>query len=706
MKIHQFVSGSLQLTESIKAVQSVIDLLQEGATIPFIARYRKAQTEGMDEVKIQSIQQVCQNYEQLVQRKETILKAIAEQDALTETLKSKIENSWDATELEDIYLPFKKSRKTKAEKARQAGLEGLAKILMSQSNDDPLLRAAKFVKNGVKNAEKAIEGAQHIIAEWFNEHNAIRSLLRKQYANSALLTAKVIKGKEKEGDKFQDFFDFSQPLKRIPSHRFLAIQRGVAASFLRVKLTVEKEQVDRLIQRFFVKNNSKAADLVESACWDGYKRLLHPALENELLNAKKEQADKEAIAVFAKNLRQLLLEAPLGRKRILAIDPGYKSGCKVVCLDESGDLLTNVTIFPHAPQKEMAKAKAKIAQLVQMYKSEVIAVGNGTASRETERMLRTLKLDRDVEVFMVSEDGASVYSASAIARKEFPSYDVTVRGAVSIGRRLIDPLAELVKIDPKSLGVGQYQHDVNPTALKESLDHVVSFCVNNVGVNVNTASPYLLQYVSGLGPQLAENIVQYRTENGAITSREQLKQVPRMGEKAFQLSAGFLRVPESENLLDNTAVHPESYPLVEAILAANNLTLEEVVSQPEMVKKLTNPNPAVIDAYTFEDILNELQKPGRDPREKKSSFSFDQTIHTIQDLHVGKELPGIITNITGFGAFVDIGIKENGLIHNSNISDTFVSDASEVLALHQQVMVRVISVDEDKKRIGLKLIND
>lgn len=702
MQLTKFVTERVKLSE--KAIQAILSLLNEGATIPFIARYRKAQTQGADELQIQAVQDAVKQYQQIEQRKETILKALQEQEVKDHQLFLRIEESFDLNELEDLYLPYKKSRKTKAEKARLAGLEGLAKILMTQGNEDPYKRASKFLSNEVVTIEKAIEGAQHIIAEWLNEHTVVRAKLRKLYLHEAVLIAKITKGKEQEAYKYKDFFDYSQRLKSIPSHRFLAIQRGQNESFLKLKLEVPKSSVLPTIERFFVKNDNTSSQLVSQACWDGYKRLLHPALENELMNSKKEQADKEAITVFTKNLRQLLLEAPLGRKRILAIDPGYKSGCKVVCLDDSGDLLTNVTIFPHAPQKDTAKSKSKIAQLVQAYNVEVIAVGNGTASRETERMLRTIKFDRDIEVFMVSEDGASVYSASSVARKEFPSYDVTVRGAVSIGRRLMDPLAELVKIDPKSLGIGQYQHDVQQTALKDSLDQVVSSCVNNVGVNVNTASTYLLQYVSGLGPQLAEKIIQYRTENGPITSRDELKNIPRLGEKAFQLSAGFLRIPESNNLLDHTAVHPESYQLVEEILRFNHKSLAEIVENPKLVKDFKNPDSEKIDDYTFKDILQELQKPGRDPRAKKEQFSFDQSIHTIQDLFVGKELPGIITNITGFGAFVDIGLKENGLIHNSNMSDDFVSDPSEIVTLHQQVTVKVISINEEQKRIGLKLI--
>jgi len=703
MQLAKFVSERVKLSE--KAIQAIVTLLNEGATIPFIARYRKAQTLGADEIEIQDVQNAVKQFQQIEQRKETILKALKEQEVNDQQLFERLKLSFDLNELEDIYLPFKKSRKTKAEKARVAGLEGLAKILMTQGNEDPLIRASKFLSTEISTPEQAIEGAQHIIAEWLNEHTVVRAKLRKLYLREAALSAKVVKGKEKEAFKYKDFFDFSQRLKSIPSHRFLAIQRGQNESFLKLKLVVSKDLVQPILERFFVKNENKSSQLVREACWDGYKRLLHPALENELMSTKKEQADKEAIAVFDKNLRQLLLEAPLGRKRILAIDPGFKSGCKVVCLDDSGDLLTNVTIYPHAPQKDTAKAKSKIAQLVQAYKTEVIAVGNGTASRETERLLRTIKFDRDIEVFMVSEDGASVYSASSVARKEFPSYDVTVRGAVSIGRRLMDPLAELVKIDPKSLGIGQYQHDVHQTALKESLDQVVESCVNSVGVNVNTASTYLLQYVSGLGSQLAENIVQYRFENGPIRSREELKKIPRLGEKAFQLSAGFLRIPESKNLLDHTAVHPESYQMVEKILNFNRRRLAEIVEKPALVKDFKNPNDTEIDSYTFTDILQELQKPGRDPRAKKEQFSFDQSVHTIQDLFEGKELPGIITNITGFGAFVAIGIKENGLIHNSNLSDDFVSDPSDIVALHQQVRVRVISVNMEQKRIGLKLVD-
>lgn len=704
LEAHQFVASKMDSSVTEKSIVKTLELLSEGATIPFIARYRKEATGGLDEVEIALIRDQAKLFKAIEDRKATILAAIEEQGKLTDTLRQSICFSYDLGELEDYYLPYKQKRKTKADTARENGLEGLAKWVSTQQQGDPVYQAERFVKGDVRSPEEALEGALHIIAEWVSEHIALRNQLRKLFRNQGVLTTKLVKGKEEEAQKYKDYFAHTELLKRCPSHRFLAIYRGHKEGLLKMKVAPEKEHALQLVERFFVKGSSAASDLVRSACKDAYDRLLSSSLENEWIQDKKVEADAAAIKVFTKNLEQLLLAPPLGQKRILAIDPGYRTGCKVVCLDELGNLLTNATIYPHAPQKEMSAAKSKLAQLVQAYKIEAIAVGDGTAGRETESMLKHIHFDREVAVFVVREDGASVYSASAVARKEFPNYDVTVRGAVSIGRRLMDPLAELVKIDPKSIGVGQYQHEVDQHKLKDALDDVILSCVNRVGVDVNTASPYLLSNVSGLGPQLAENMVNYRTEHGSFQSREELKKVKRLGDKAYEQCAGFLRIKEAKNPLDNSAVHPESYPIVARMAKKLQVPLEELVGNSLLIEKLHPSEFTEVDRFTFEDICQELAKPGRDPRKAAKIFEFDSSIRTMEDLKIGMLLPGIVTNVTSFGAFVNIGIKENGLIHKSHLSDTFVEDPAEVVALHQHVQTRVLAVDLPRKRIGLALV--
>src|SRR5690554_1718222 len=686
-----------------KNIEATLKLLDEGGTIPFISRYRKEATGGLDEVQIAEIRDVGDKYNQITQRQDTILKAIDEQGELTDELKKKINACFDSNELEDLYLPYKKKRKTRAEAARLLGLEGLAKIIMAQGNQSPEDAARSFVKGEVKDIDSALAGARDIISEWINENAIVRSRLRKSYENHSQLTSKVVKSKIEEAEKYQDYFDYSSSLKKCPSYRFLAIYRANNEGLLRMKVAVDEDNIFDFLHRFYIKNNSLLNEQVEMAYLDAYKRLLHPALENEALSEKKKEADKSAVDVFSENLRQLLLAPALGKKRILAIDPGFRSGCKVVCLDEAGELLTNVTIYPHAPQKELDKAKSKIWQLVDAYKIDAIAIGNGTASRETEYMVKRINFKTEVAIFVVSEDGASVYSASSIARQEFPDYDVTVRGSVSIGRRLMDPLAELVKIDPKSIGVGQYQHEVDQKLLKESLDDVVISCVNEVGVNLNTASPYLMSYVSGLGPQLAENIVEYRRENNGIKSRQELKKVKRLGEKAFEQCAGFLRIVDGKNPLDNSAVHPESYPAIEKRAKQLKMTVIDLIGNAEVLDKLKQADFPYIDAFTFDDIIKELKKPGRDPRKKVKVLEFDSSVKTIEDLSVGKVLNGIVTNVTNFGAFVNIGIKENGLIHKSNMADTYVENPADYIKLHEHVTVEVIQLDVERKRIGLKV---
>lgn len=699
-------SQFIQQTTSIQAknIQSTLQLLDEGATIPFISRYRKEQTGGLDEVEVKDIRDAQMRYEAIVQRQQTILKAIDEKGTLSQELKERIQRCFDPLELEDIYLPFKEKRKSKASVARENGLESLAKMIMSQKGNDPEQLALRFRNNNVKTKEECLDGAGAIIGEWIVENSIVRARLREFFEKRSMVSCKVAKGKEDEATKYSDYFDYSESAQKIPSHRFLAIFRGNREGVLSIKVRPEDDVCISFLERFFVKGNGADSDFVAKVCKEIYRKSLRGSLETERMNALKLKSDKSAIKVFAKNLEQLLLAAPVGQKRILAIDPGFKSGCKVVCIDENGGLLNNCTIYPHAPQKEMTKAKSKIAQLVQMYKIEAIAIGDGTAGRETEYMIKRIHFDRDVEVYVVNEDGASVYSASSIARKEFPQYDVTVRGAVSIGRRLMDPLAELVKIDPKSVGVGQYQHEVNQTLLKETLDEVIFTCVNKVGVEVNTASPYLLKYVSGLGETLADNIIHYRQENGSFQSLHELKNVKRFGEKAFEQSAGFLRIREGRNILDNTGVHPESYALVDKLAKSLQLTLDEFIGNKEVIENLEKSKVDFIDAYTLEDILKELRKPGRDPRKKARILEFDSTIKSIQDLRVGTTLSGIVTNVTNFGAFVNIGIKENGLIHKSNLSDGYVEDPSDYISLHEHVEVEVLEVDATRKRIGLKRI--
>ncbi|MCR9172909.1 MAG: RNA-binding transcriptional accessory protein [bacterium] len=700
MQKNQFVVNQTGASE--RAVSNTLQLINEGATVPFIARYRKEKTGGLDEVVITAIRDFGEKYDELIARQQTIVNAIEEQGRLDERLKSKILDCFDPVRLEDIYLPYKQKRLTRGEKARKLGLEPLAKMIMSQRGGDPEQMADRFIKGEVYDEEMAIAGAKDIIAEWVNENETLRDRLRQQFDRHATLSAKLVKGKEQEGEKYKDYFDHSESLQRCPSHRFLAIHRAAKEGVLNLKARPDEERALQNVTRFFVKSHDECGAIVEEACKDAYKRLLRPSLENEAIAKAKEKADKDAINVFAKNLRQLLLSPPLGSKRILAIDPGFRTGCKVVCIDEKGNLLTNTTIFPHPPQKEMSKAKSKIAQLVEAYKIEAIAVGDGTAGRETEQMVKHIRFDRDVAVFVVREDGASIYSASSIARKEFPDYDVTVRGAVSIGRRLMDPLAELVKIDPKSVGVGQYQHEVNQTALKKALDDVVVSSVNAVGVDVNTASAHLLSYVSGLGPTLAENIVAYRDEKGRIDSRQELKKVKRLGDKAFEQAAGFIRIRDGKNPLDNSAVHPESYAVVEEIARKKATTTEALLGSSGLLNGLKHDDFSEIDAFTFKDIVEELKKPGRDPREAAKVLEFDHRLKTIEDVQPGMTLNGIVTNVTNFGAFVNIGIKENGLIHKSQLADHYVEDPSEYIALHEHVEVQVLEVDLGRKRIGLK----
>ena len=692
----------------VHRVENTLKLLQGGATIPFISRYRKEATGGLDEVQISEISSRYEKLLELSKRKETIQSTIESLGKLTDDLRRRIDGCWDATELEDIYLPYKPKRKTRAEAARQKGLEPLAAWLMLQRGNALDAYVKNFVKGEVKNEEDALKGARDIIAEQVNEDEQARNQIRHQFSRQAVISAKVVKGKETDeaAAKYRDYFDFSEPLKRCSSHRLLAIRRGEAEGILKVSITPsdETECTDRL-ERRFVRGNNECSRQVCEAVNDAYKRLLKPAIETEFAALSKEKADDEAIRVFAGNLRQLLLAPPLGQKRVLGIDPGFRTGCKVVCLDAQGTLLHNEAIYPHPPKSEYQLAGRKLVKLVEQYRIEAIAIGNGTASRETEQFVTSQRFDREIQVFVVSEDGASIYSASKTARDEFPDYDVTVRGAVSIGRRLMDPLAELVKIDAKSIGVGQYQHDVDQTKLKEALDQTVESCVNLVGVNVNTASSHLLTYVSGLGPVLAKNIVDYRTANGPFRSRRELLKVPRMGAKAFEQCAGFLRIPHAENPLDNSAVHPESYPIVERMAADLHCSVSDLIANRELRSRIS-PEKYVtytVGLPTLTDILQELEKPGRDPRQKIQVFEFDKNVRTIDDVQEGMELPGIVTNITNFGCFVDLGIKEKGLIHVSQLADRFVSDPTTVVSIHQHVRVRVIGVDRERKRIALTM---
>lgn len=702
----QMIATALKLP--VHRVENTLKLLQGGATIPFISRYRKEATGGLDEVQIGDIHTRYEKLCELAKRKETVLSTIEEQGKLTDTLRERISNCWDATELEDIYLPFKPKRKTRAEAARQKGLEPLAMLLLMQRENNLSARVRQFVKGDVKDEEDALKGARDIIAEQVNEDERARNLIRNQFSRQAMITSKVVKGKEKEEAalKYRDYFDFCEPLKKCTSHRLLAIRRGEAEGILKVSITPDDESAcTERLERQYVHGNGECSAQVAEAVNDAYKRLLKPAIETEFSALSKEKADEEAIRVFAENLRQLLLAPPLGQKRTMGIDPGYRTGCKVVCLDAQGTLLHNEAIYPHPPKSETALAGRKLVKLVEQYKIEAIAIGNGTASRETERFVTSQRYDREVQVFVVSEDGASIYSASKIARDEFPEYDVTVRGAVSIGRRLMDPLAELVKIDAKSIGVGQYQHDVDQSKLKASLDQTVESCVNLVGVNVNTASKHLLTYISGLGPTLAQNIVDYRTENGAFHSRKELLKVPRMGAKAFEQCAGFLRIPQADNPLDNSAVHPESYAIVEKMAKDLKCSVADLIKNKELRSQIDIKNYVTdtVGLPTLTDILQELDKPGRDPRQKIQVFEFDKNVQTIDDLQEGMELPGIINNITNFGCFVDIGIKENGLVHISQLADKFVSDPTTVVSMHQHVRVRVLSIDHERKRIQLTM---
>lgn len=706
MTVEQYIQERLQIPS--KSIENTLQLLAEDCTIPFIARYRKDKTGNLDEVAIEQIFKLNKSFDEIVKRKESILKSIEEQNALTPELQNKITQSFDLQELEDLYLPYKKRKKTKADTAREKGLEPLAKMIMSQKSDDVVYLASKYLNKDVADEDEALQGARDIIAEWLNENLYIRKNLRRLFQRKAVIATKVVKTKKDEEDaqKFSQYFDWQEPLNRTPSHRLLAMLRAENEGFVKVSVSVEKEEALEIMENAVIKSNNECAQQIALAIADAYKRLLEPAISNETLQEAKEKADIKAIDVFAENLQQLLLAAPLGEKRILAIDPGYRTGCKVVCLDEKGDILHNETIFPHAPQNETGMAMKKIKSLVNSCNIEAISIGNGTASRETEQFIKKIGFDRDLQVFVVSEAGASVYSASKIAKEEFPNYDVTVRGAVSIGRRLSDPLAELVKIDPKSIGVGQYQHDVDQTKLKEKLDNTVISCVNSVGINLNTASKSLLSYVSGIGEKMAENIVDFRAENGAFTSRKDLKKVPRLGEKAYQQAAAFVRIKNAKNPLDNSAVHPEAYVLVEKMAKDLGLKTEKLIANKEKIDQI-NPEKYItedIGILGIKDILKELLKPGLDPRKSAKVFEFDRNVKTIKDLHIGMILPGIVNNITAFGCFVDVGIKESGLVHISQLKDGFVSDVNEVVKLHQHVQVKVLEIDEARKRIQLTMI--
>lgn len=691
----------------LRQVKKTVDLLEEGATIPFISRYRKEHTGSLDEVQITEIRDELNKLKELVKRQEYILKTIDEQDLLTAELRKKIEECLDPLLLEDIYLPYKPKRKTRATMARDKGLEPLAKILMNQQEMQVEKAAARFLNDEVTTEEEALQGARDIIAEWINENQRSRKTVRYHFSRTAVIYSKVVKGKEEEAEKYRDYFEFSEPLKKCPGHRILAMRRGEQEGFLKLSVEPDTPRVMTDLEEQHVKNPYDVGQQVAEAVKDSYKRLMHPSIENEFKALFKESADMEAIRVFAENLRQLMLASPLGQKRVLALDPGFRSGCKLVCLDEYGNLVHNATIFPHPPQKDRAGATKKISTLVQQYKTQAIAIGNGTASRETERFIRMLRFPHDIEVYVVNESGASIYSASKIARDEFPDYDVTVRGAVSIGRRLMDPLAELVKIDAKSIGVGQYQHDVDQGNLKKSLDEVVESCVNLVGVNLNTASKHLLTYVSGLGPVLAQNVVDYRQEIGGFSSRKQLMKVPRMGAKAFEQCAGFLRIDAAKNPLDNSAVHPESYHIVQHMAADLGVDLDQLVHNESLVGKIELQKylGGDVGLPTLKDIQKELEKPGRDPREQIEVFEFDQSVYSIEDLKPGMELPGIVTNITKFGAFVDVGVKQDGLVHISQLADRFVKDPSDIVKIHQHVKVRVREVDVQRKRIQLSMKN-
>ena len=689
-------------------IQNTVQLLEEDCTIPFISRYRKDKTGNLDEVQIEQIAKLQKDYEVILKRKEAILKSIDEQNALTTELDKKIQQSFDLQELEDFYLPFKKKKKTRADVARENGLEPLAKIIMAQNNDDVDFISTKYLNDKVQNEDEALQGARDIIAEWINENIYVRKQLRRLFQRKATITTKVVKAKkdDEKAQKFDQYFDWSESLSKTPSHRLLAMLRAENEGFVKMKIEVEKEEALDIIDELIIKKKNNTTPHLQLAIEDSFKRLLNPAISNETLQEAKAKADANSIQVFANNLGQLLLAPPLGEKRILAIDPGFRSGCKVVCLDEKGDLLYNENIYPHAPQNETAMAMKKIRSMVNAYQIEAISIGNGTASRETEFFIKKIAFDKPVQVFIVSEAGASVYSASKIAREEFPNYDVTVRGSVSIGRRLSDPLAELVKIDPKAIGVGQYQHDVDQTKLKEELDNTVIRCVNSVGININTASKHLLSYVSGIGEKLAENIVQYRSENGPFEDRKQLKKVPRLGEKAYQQGAAFIRISNAKNPLDNSAVHPEAYGIVEKMAKDLKVSVNDLIANKEKTTLIKPENYVTpeIGLLGLKDIIKELEKPGLDPRKSAKVFEFDPNVKTIKDLKTGMILPGIVNNITNFGCFVDLGIKESGLVHISQLKAGFVSDVNEVVKLHQHVQVKVTEVDEERKRIQLSMI--
>lgn len=704
-----FIQTHLQLPEvAAKNIEAALQLLAEDCTIPFIARYRKDKTGNLDEVVLEKIAKFKKQFDELIKRKESILASIAEQGQLHSELKAKIENSFDSSELEDLYLPYKKKKKTKADIARENGLEPLAKIIMAQNADDIEYLASKYLNKNVVNEDEALQGARDIIAEWINENLFVRKQLRRQFQRQAVITTKVVKGKDTDenAQKFTQYFDWSEPLSKAPSHRLLAMLRAEAEGYIKFSVTLDKDEALQRVEEAIIKRDNDTTPHLKLAIKDSYKRLLEPAISNETLQEAKQKADTKAIAVFAENLRQLLLASPLGEKRVLAIDPGFRTGCKVVCLDEKGDLLYNETIYPHAPQHETAMAMKKIKSMVNAYNIEAISIGNGTASRETEFFIKKIAFDKPVQVFVVSEAGASVYSASKIAREEFPNYDVTVRGSVSIGRRLCDPLAELVKIDPKSIGVGQYQHDVDQVKLKEELDNTVIRCVNAVGININTASKSLLSYVSGIGEKMAENIVKFRSENGPFQDRNQLKKVPRLGDKAFQQAAAFIRIKDGKNPLDNSAVHPESYKVVEKMANDLGIQVGELIANKAKIAQI-KPEQYVNDTVGIlgvKDILKELEKPGLDPRKAAKVFEFDPNVKTLHDLRSGMILPGIVNNITAFGCFVDLGIKESGLVHISQLKDGFVSDVNEVVKMHQHVQVKVLEVDEVRKRIQLTMV--
>lgn len=703
----QFIQS--QVSTLPKNIEATLKLLSEDCTIPFISRYRKDQTGNLDEVVIEQIAKLSKQFDEIVKRKESILKTIEEQGQLSPELKAKIEKSFDLQEIEDLYLPYKKKKKTRADIARENGLEPLATLILAQKNDDVDFLSTQYINKNVPNEEEALQGARDIVAEWINENIAVRQSLRRLYNRKAVIETKVVKKKaeEEEAQKFKQYFDWAEPLSKAPSHRLLAMLRAENEGYIKLKIETDIDETYDLIDELIIKNaNSPSISHVQLAIEDSYKRLLHPAISNETLQEAKAKADIKAIDVFAGNLSQLLLAPPLGEKRILAIDPGYRSGCKIVCLDEKGDLLYNETIYPHQPQNETAMAMKKIKSMVNAYNIEAISIGNGTASRETEFFIKKIAFDKPVQVFVVSEAGASVYSASKIARDEFPNYDVTVRGSVSIGRRLSDPLAELVKIDAKSIGVGQYQHDVDQTKLKEELDTVVVRCVNSVGININTASKSLLSYVSGIGEKMAENIIAFRSENGPFEDRKQLKKVPRLGEKAYQQAAAFIRIHNGKNPLDNSAVHPEAYGIVEKMAKDLKISVNELIANKEKIAliKPENYTNETIGILSIKDILKELVKPGLDPRKVAKVFEFDPNVKTIKDIRTGMILPGIVNNITAFGCFVDIGVKESGLVHISQLKAGFVSDVNEVVKLHQHVQVKVVEVDEDRKRIQLTMI--